>query len=160
VRRGVRVDPVHLRARFPGMEFGAVEGHAGDVECGHVPPLARQPDRVCALTAADVEGPPGLKRGYLGDEGAVGLPAPDPLLLGVALVPVSAPVVVGAAAGSSLGSWGVVESGSFDIVPDPIVSPATPSCRFGKVAGISAMLTGRTAGGRSPSCATCRAAAE
>src|SRR4051812_11438845 len=70
-----------------GVTRGAFEGDAGDVDRRDAPALLGEPDRVSSLAAAEVKGAARRQAGDLTDERVVGPPAPDPVALPVALVP-------------------------------------------------------------------------
>jgi hypothetical protein len=79
--------PANGEASVPRMPGRPLQRHARDLERGHVPAAAREPDGVRALTTADVEHPPGCEPGDLGHERTVGLAAPQLLSVGVPVVP-------------------------------------------------------------------------
>ena len=82
------LDPVG-HPRLGGVLAHPGQGHLGDVECGDPPAAAGEPDGVGALTAADIERPPGREVGALLHQTLVGPAAPDPIGLGVAGIQVS-----------------------------------------------------------------------
>src|SRR4051812_38360083 len=70
------------------MPLRPLQGDGGDVDTGDLPALLAEPDRVGALAAAEVECATRRNAGDLGDQRNVGSAAPDPVALGVPLVPV------------------------------------------------------------------------
>src|SRR5689334_1934333 len=70
-----------------GVPGGAGQAVGREIRAGDLPALLGQPDHVAALAAADVERGARRQFRHLGDELRVGLPAPDLLRAGVALVP-------------------------------------------------------------------------
>ena len=94
VRAGVRlvVEQVGTDERGrQGISLGTRQrlgdGDLGEVDARHFPPARREPDRVAALAAGEVERASGLELGYLRNEEAVRL-VPDVLDPRVARVPV------------------------------------------------------------------------
>ena len=85
--RQARVHPANGDTGVARMRGRPLQRHARDLERGHVPAPAREPDGVRALAAADVEHPTGREPGDLGHQRAVGPAAPQLLLFGVPAVP-------------------------------------------------------------------------
>src|SRR5262245_20573438 len=84
----VRLDPADAGQAAPGRQLGGLGQPGGrEVDRGHLPAALGQPDGVPALTAAEVERPPGGQPGQLLDHETVGLRRPDQLRAGVQLVP-------------------------------------------------------------------------
>jgi hypothetical protein len=50
----------------------AIQRDTGHVNCGDLPPVLGQPDRVRAVAAADVERSAGRQLGHLGNQRTVG----------------------------------------------------------------------------------------
>lgn len=82
-----RVHPPHPDLGVLGVAGSAFERHLRHIESGDVPPVLGEPDGVGTFAATDVEGLAWLESGYLADECAVGLAAPDLLHAGVTLIP-------------------------------------------------------------------------
>ena len=83
----IRDDPLCLHAARAGEPARLLEADLGEVDARHLPAALGQPDRVAALTAGDVERPPGRQRRRLLDEEPVSRARPDQLAAGVAPVP-------------------------------------------------------------------------
>ena len=74
----VVLHPHDLIAQAASIDSGSrpVEGDLGNVRAQHLPPASREPERVGAFAATDVEGASGRQVGDLVDENRVGLAAP------------------------------------------------------------------------------------
>ncbi len=84
------VHPANGDSGVPRVSGRPLQRHPGDLQRGHLPAAAREPDGVGALAAADVEHPPRREPGDLGHERAVGPAAPQLLPVGVPAVPLRA----------------------------------------------------------------------
>ena len=82
-----RVQPPHVDPRLGGRLLAPFQRHPRHVQSGDVPPPLREPDRVGTFAASDVEHGTGRGVRHLGDQRSVGLAAPHPVGVGVALVP-------------------------------------------------------------------------
>ena len=74
-------------ARLRGVGGTALECHGGEIDRRDVPAALRQPDRVGALAAAQVQRRAGGEVGGRRDEVRVGVAAPQPAVGSVALIP-------------------------------------------------------------------------
>jgi len=64
-----------------------LQRHARDLERGHLPAAAGEPDGVRTLAAADIEHPPRLVPRDFGHEHTIGLTAPELIPVGIPPVP-------------------------------------------------------------------------
>ena len=81
------VHPRDIRAHAAGLLGRACQCDAGGFDLRHGPATLGQPDRVGALTAANVEHPARREGGHLGDQGTVGSTAPHLAALRIATIP-------------------------------------------------------------------------
>jgi len=81
------VHPRHLDMGLVGGGGGALQRHAGNVDRTDLPSSASQPYGVGTFTAPHVEGRARFEIAHFGDEGAVGLTAPDLLGLRIPFIP-------------------------------------------------------------------------
>jgi len=83
-------DPPRIDTARVGEPAGLLKRDLGEVDAGHAPALLRQPDRVAALAAGEIERGSRSKSGRLGHEEAVRLARPEQLAAAIAAVPLNA----------------------------------------------------------------------